>query len=102
MSAGARAMILGILIIGATLAGGVTSLSAQSDETERLTMATTVMNEIMEAPDSAIPRSVLDGAAGITIFPSTIKAGSSSVVIVERAWSLPATPRRGPGSRRRS
>ena len=103
MSAGTRAMILSILIaiIGATLAGGMTSLSAQSDETERLTMATIVMDEIMEAPDSAIPRSVLDGAAGVAIFPSTIKAGfifgghrGKGVVLARDpetgAWSAPA------------
>jgi SH3 domain-containing YSC84-like protein 1 len=49
--------------------------SAQEDETERLAMATEVLDEIMDAADSSIPRSVMDGADGIAIFPSTIKAG---------------------------
>ena len=54
---------------------GVVWVAAQSDETERLTMATTVITEIMDAPDAAIPGSVLDEAAAVAIFPSTIKAG---------------------------
>ena len=37
--------------------------------------ATTVMEEIMAAPDGGIPTSILDAADAIAIVPSTIKAG---------------------------
>jgi lipid-binding SYLF domain-containing protein len=48
---------------------------AQSKEADRLREATTVLHEIMAAPDRAIPRSVLEQAEGIAVFPSTLKAG---------------------------
>lgn len=48
---------------------------AQSDEADRIREATTVFAEIMSAPDSAIPGSVLDNAEAVGIFPSTVKAG---------------------------
>ena len=97
MSACVRVMLIAAVLVAA----GVAPVSAQSDETERLTMATRVMDEIMEAPDSSIPRSVLNNAAGVTIFPSTIKAGfifgghrGKGVVLARDpetgAWSAPA------------
>ena len=49
--------------------------AAQSDETRRIEMATTVFEEVMSAPDRAIPRAILGRAEAIAIFPSTIKAG---------------------------
>ena len=45
------------------------------DETERLDEAIIVLQEILDAPDAAIPRAILDRAAGIAVFPSTVKAG---------------------------
>ena len=97
MSACVRVMLVAAVLAAA----GVAPVSAQSDETERLTMATRVMDEIMEAPDSSIPKSVLNDAAGVTIFPSTIKAGfifgghrGKGVVLARDpetgAWSAPA------------
>ena len=88
-------------LIGVALVLGVVSLAAQSDEAERLEMAATVMDEIMAASDASIPRAVLDGAAGIAVFPSTIKAGfifgghRGKGLIVARdpesgTWSAPA------------
>ncbi len=48
---------------------------AQSDEADRIREAATVLDEIMAAPDKAIPASVLDKAEAIAVFPSTLKGG---------------------------
>lgn len=45
------------------------------EENQRVTTAGTVLDEIMAAPDKAIPRSVLERAAGIAVFPSLVKGG---------------------------
>jgi lipid-binding SYLF domain-containing protein len=62
-------------ICGVGLFGCATFAAAQSDEAERVSRATTVIEEIMSAPDGGIPGSVLDNAEALAIFPSTIKAG---------------------------
>jgi SH3 domain-containing YSC84-like protein 1 len=48
---------------------------AQSDEAQRVQESITVFNEIMGAPDKAIPNSVLSKAEGLAVFPGTIKGG---------------------------
>jgi lipid-binding SYLF domain-containing protein len=74
---------------------------AQSDEAERIQESITVFNEIMGAPDKAIPNSVLEKAEGIAVFPGTIKGGFivgaqhgrgilSARLESSRAWSAPA------------
>jgi SH3 domain-containing YSC84-like protein 1 len=72
--------------LAATLAA-VVSLSAsqltarraqdakESDEAKRVTEAVAVMNEIMGADDSAIPKSILAKAEGIAVIPSAFKGG---------------------------
>jgi lipid-binding SYLF domain-containing protein len=51
-------------------------LTAQtSDEAKRIAEATTVLEEIMAAADKAVPRSIMEKAAGIAVFPSLIKGG---------------------------
>ena len=52
-------------------------LTAQSanEEAERLTAAAATLNEIMAAPDKAVPNAVLEKAAGIAVFPSLIRGG---------------------------
>ena len=75
MRPAARVRTLGAVVVGVALAGSAPSVSAQSEETERIALATTVIEEIMDTSDAAIPRAVMEGAAGIAIFPSTIKAG---------------------------
>ena len=67
----ARSMVLG-LFVAMSLAGRI---AAQSDQTDRVEKSTTVFEEIMGAPDSAIPGSVLGKAEAIAVFPSTVKAG---------------------------
>jgi lipid-binding SYLF domain-containing protein len=76
-------------------------LSAQSDQAQRIRYATTVLDEIMAAPDQAIPSSVFDKAEAIAVFPSVIKGGfvlsahrgKGVISVRDRAsntWSLPA------------
>ena len=76
-------------------------VAAQSDEAKRVSLAATVVDEIMAAPDGGVPGSVLDNADAIAIFPSTIKAGfifgahRGRGVIISRdpesdTWSSPA------------
>jgi SH3 domain-containing YSC84-like protein 1 len=48
---------------------------AQSGEGQRVQESITVFNEIMGAPDKAIPNSVLSKAEGLAVFPGTIKGG---------------------------
>ena len=76
-------------------------IGAQSDEAQRIQESITVFNEIMSAPDKAIPSSVLTKAEGVAVFPGTIKGGFiiggqhgrgilSARVENARTWSSPA------------
>jgi lipid-binding SYLF domain-containing protein len=47
----------------------------KDNETKRVSEATAIFGEIMAAEDKAIPNAILQKAAGIAIFPNTIKAG---------------------------
>lgn len=49
--------------------------SDRGDVVERLQKASTVMNEIMAAPDSGIPEEVIGSAKCIAIVPSMLKGG---------------------------
>jgi lipid-binding SYLF domain-containing protein len=49
--------------------------AAQSDESKRVSEATTVMTEMMAAGDKGIPRSIMEKAEGVAVFPGLIKAG---------------------------
>lgn len=53
----------------------IAPVGAQTDDAKLVGDATTVLTEIMAAEDKAIPRSVLEEAVGIAVFPSLIKAG---------------------------
>jgi lipid-binding SYLF domain-containing protein len=79
----------------------IAAQSSPSDEAQRISESTTVFNEIMGAPDKAIPNTVLSKAEGMAIFPGTIKGGFvigaqhgrgiiSARVENSRAWSAPA------------
>jgi lipid-binding SYLF domain-containing protein len=79
----------------------VAALVTQSDQAERIRNAATVLDEIMAAPDSAIPTSVLERAEAIAVFPSTVKGafvlsahrGKGIISVRDRAsntWSPPA------------
>lgn len=75
-------------------------IAADTDEADRVRESVTVFNEIMGAPDKAIPNAVLEKAEGIAVFPGTIKGGFivgaqhgrgilSNRVAGSRAWSAP-------------
>ncbi len=78
----------------------VTSAQSKSEEAERITNATVVLDEIMAARDKAIPTSILSKAEAIVVFPSTIKGafivgaqrgrGIISVRDAKGGWSSPA------------
>ena len=51
------------------------AVSAQTDEADRIREAVVVFDEVMRAPDNAIPGSVLGKAEGIAIFPGTLRGG---------------------------
>jgi lipid-binding SYLF domain-containing protein len=94
MSHAAASAIAGILLAGAVVV-------AQSEEAARIRDAVTVLDEIMSAPDRAIPESVLERADGIAVFPGVLKG--AFVIGAERGrgilsarepksdtWSAPA------------
>ena len=99
-----RKMILAAIVLAViTLIAVPVRIAAQtppSDEAQRIAESVTVFNEIMGAPDKAIPNSVLSKAEGIAIFPGTIKGGFvvgaqhgrgiiSSRLENTREWSAP-------------
>lgn len=51
------------------------ALGAQSEEARRVAESTTVLSEIMGAADQSVPRSIMEKAQGIAVFPSLVKAG---------------------------
>jgi lipid-binding SYLF domain-containing protein len=75
-------------------------IAADTDEADRVRESITVFNEIMAAPDKAIPNSVLEKAEGLAVFPGTLKGGFivgaqhgrgilSGRLEGSRAWSAP-------------
>ncbi len=76
-------------------------IRAQADQAERIRNAALVLEEIMGAPDQAIPSGVFEKAEAIAVFPGTIKGGfviaaqrgKGVISVRDRAqggWSLPA------------
>jgi lipid-binding SYLF domain-containing protein len=59
----------------AFILAGTISPTAQGDEAQRISEAMTVLSEIMGAEDQSVPRSILQKAEGIAIFPSLLKGG---------------------------
>jgi lipid-binding SYLF domain-containing protein len=51
------------------------TLGAQNDEARRVTDALTVLSEIMNAGDQSVPRSIMQKAEAVAVFPSLIKGG---------------------------
>jgi SH3 domain-containing YSC84-like protein 1 len=94
----ALGVLLGIVATGANITVGAT---AGNDEVKRVGAATTVLNEMMRARGTAIPRAILENAEAIAIFPAVKKAGfvvggqwGRGIISVRhaetRAWSSPA------------
>lgn len=80
------------------LAGG--AVLAQSAEADRVAESARVLSEVMGAPDGGVPKSIVDKAEAIAVFPSTIKGafvvgaqrgrGIISVRAKDGTWSAPA------------
>jgi lipid-binding SYLF domain-containing protein len=91
------------IVLGASALAviAVAGPAAQGTQAERIRHATTVLDEIMTAPDQAIPAAVMEKAEAIAVFPSTVKGGfvlsahrgKGVLSVRDRAsntWSLPA------------
>jgi lipid-binding SYLF domain-containing protein len=63
-----RALCVALLVASAALV-------AQSEEAKRVADAGVVLDEIMAAADKAVPRSIMEKAEGIAVFPSLLKGG---------------------------
>ena len=50
-------------------------IGAQQDQADRIRRSMTVFEEIMQAPDKAVPRTYLKKAEALVVFPGTIKGG---------------------------
>ena len=90
-----------VCIAAAAATGAGRGAGQETDEARRVGAAAVVLNEMREAPDKAIPRSIFDKAEAIAIFPSVKKAGfivggqwGRGVISVRdaqtRTWSSPA------------
>ena len=66
-----KTFVLAILALAASHIG----IAQPSDEARRITDASTVLEEIMSAADEAVPRTIMEKAEGIAVFPSLIKGG---------------------------
>jgi lipid-binding SYLF domain-containing protein len=73
--------------------------SAKEDATDRLENATTVMHEIMGAPDKGIPEEVLEHAKCVAVIPHMVKGGfvfgakggkGVATCRTSNGWSAPA------------
>lgn len=90
-----------VVIAVLTLAASHVVIAQLSDEAKRIAEASIVLEEIMAAGDKAVPRSIMENAEGIAVFPSLIKGGlvvggqrGRGVLSVRdqktRGWSSPA------------
>jgi lipid-binding SYLF domain-containing protein len=57
------------------IANPLVAQQSSEDESKRTNDAVAVLDEIMAAADKAIPRSVMENAEGIAVFPSLLKGG---------------------------
>ena len=67
---------LAVVVLAAlVIANPLLAQESSQDEVKRVTDAATVLDEIMGAADKAVPRSVMEKAEGIAVFPSLLKGG---------------------------
>ncbi len=92
--------VLVLTVFALSVAAGA-PVRAQSAESARVNDAATVLTEIMDAPDSGVPKAVMNKAEAIAIFPAVIRAGFAvggqwgrGIISVRDqqtgAWSAPA------------
>ncbi len=81
------------------IAPGVLASERRDADLERLQTAGTVLNQIMSAPDQAIPDKIMSGAKCIAVIPSSLKASfifganygkGVATCRTEKGWSAPA------------
>jgi SH3 domain-containing YSC84-like protein 1 len=91
--------IFAIPAIVCALVLGAFASERRDADLDRLHSAGTILNQIMSAPDSAIPDSIMSGAKCIAIIPSTLKGGfivgaaygkGVATCRTESGWSAPA------------
>lgn len=74
-----RSASLSLLVVLALAAGAVAPRAQSKDESvkeaDRIKAAITVLEEVMGAADSSMPRNILERAEAIAVFPSLVKAG---------------------------
>ena len=96
-----RQTFCAVLAAALFVCAAVPRAAGDSEEAARVREASTVFNEIMAAPDHAVPDAVLHKAAAIAVFPSVLKAGfivgvkrGRGIISVRDAkgngWSAPA------------
>jgi SH3 domain-containing YSC84-like protein 1 len=87
-------------IIALALVPAFVSADTRSDTIERMNDAGTVLQEIMSAPDNAIPQDILGKAQCVGIIPGVKKAGfvvagkyGKGILVCrsDRGWSAPST-----------
>jgi SH3 domain-containing YSC84-like protein 1 len=92
-----RTVLASALVV--SLAIALSASERRDADLDRIQTASTVLKQIMSAPDSAIPDSIMSGAKCIAIVPSTLKAsfifGASygkgvATCRTETGWSAPA------------
>ena len=108
-----KGRVVGILaIVLVTCALGMPTFAQKNgkkanEATRRSDDAATVFNEIMGAPDNAIPKELIDKAQAIAVFPSVLKAafifgGREGKGVISRrtaqGWTTPAFFNLGGGS----
>jgi lipid-binding SYLF domain-containing protein len=62
-------------VLAALLLLSLPAAAIADEEEERIDEAILALEEIMDAPDAAIPDAILERAVAIAVFPSTVKAG---------------------------
>ena len=92
-----RTVIAALMLI--SLASWAVASERREADIDRLQTASVVLNQIMSAPDRAIPDSIMSGAKCIAIMPSMLKAGfvfganygkGVATCRTENGWSAPA------------
>ncbi|CAM5400380.1 lipid-binding SYLF domain-containing protein [Rhodanobacter lindaniclasticus] len=70
-----KTMLPRVLLVGLALLLPLTAAHAEDPPLVRATNAVTVLNEIMQAPDKAIPHDLLRDAKAIAVIPGMLKVG---------------------------
>lgn len=70
------ALPFAVLIVAVTaIVDPLVAQTSSADEVKRVSDATIILEEIMGASDKAVPRSIMEKAEGIAVFPSMLKGG---------------------------